>query len=245
MKDDRLDFANGLPNDHRSPFPERWGGWYVTGDAGRARHMGNVGVLVADRAKSKLTMPLAARPSVEGLFDTSHYLTPYSDVAALMVLSHQVRATNLITRAGWEARVAEGGGAAGAERVREASRELAEYLLFVDEVPLAAPMRSTAGFPEAFAARGPVDSRGRSLRQMDLTRRMMRYPASYMIYSEAFDALPAAARDQVYARMWEILSGRERGPRFARYTLTDRQAVVDILRETKNDLPPYFQAITR
>jgi hypothetical protein len=106
-------------------------------------------------------------------------------------------------------------------------------------------MRSTAGFPEAFAARGPADSRGRSLRQMDLTRRMMRYPASYMIYNEAFDALPAAAKEQVYARMWEILSGRERGPKFARLTLADRQAVVEILRETKKDLPPYFQPVTR
>jgi hypothetical protein len=245
LKDDKLDFANGFTNDHRSPFPERWGGWYVTGDAGRAPHMGNVGVFVADRARSKLAMPRAPRPSLEGLFDLTHYLTPYSDVAALMVLSHQVRATNLMTRAGWEARVAEGRGPDGAARVREAATELAEYLLFADEVPLAAPMRSTAGFPEAFAARGPADSRGRSLRQMDLTRRMMRYPASYMIYNEAFDALPAAAKEQVYARMWEILSGRERGSKFARLTLADRQAVVEILRETKKDLPPYFQPVTR
>jgi hypothetical protein len=245
MKDDKLDFANGLPNDHRSPFPERWGGWYVTGDPGGARHMGNVGVLVADRARSKLDSPLAARPSVEGLFDTTGYLTPYSDVAALMVLSHQVRATNLLTRAGWEARVAGQVGDEGLARVREAATELADYLLFVDEVPLGRPMRSTAGFPEAFAARGPSDSRGRSLRQMDLTRRIMRYPLSYMIYSEAFDALPPAARDLVYERLWSVLSGASRERKYAHLTLADRQAIVDILKETKKGLPEYFQAVTR
>ena len=245
LKDDKLDYANGLPNDHRSPFPERWGGWYVTGDAGGARHMGNVGVMVADRARTKLTNPLAVRPSLEGLFDLKGYLTPYSDVAALMVLSHQVRATNLITRAGWEARVAAAAGPEAMSRVRDAASELADYLLFVDEVPLARPMQSTSGFPETFAAAGPVDSKGRSLRQMDLTRRMMRFPVSYMIYSEAFDALPAPARDVVYQRLWDVLSGSSRDRRFSRLTLADRQAAVDILRETKNDLPAYFEPVTR
>jgi hypothetical protein len=245
LQDDRLSYANGFMNDHRSPFPERWGGWYVTGDPGGARHMGNVGVLVADRARTTITNPLAARPSVEGLFDLTGYPTPNSDVAPLMLLSHQARATNLLIRAGWEARVAEGQGDAAAARVRQAATELADYLLFVDEVPLVRPMRSTAGFPEAFAAQGPADSRGRSLRQMDLTRRMMRFPLSYMIYSEAFDALPAAARDVVYQRLWDVLSGSSGDRRFGRLTLADRQAAVDILRETKKDLPAYFQPVTR
>jgi hypothetical protein len=238
-------YANGFPVDHRSPFPERWGGWFVTGDAGGARHMGNIGTMPSDRAKLRIPSPQAAHASVEGLFDLTGYATPYSDVAALLVLDHQIRAANLITRAGWEARVAAAGGPDGAARVAAAATELAEYLLFVGEVPLPASMRSTAGFPQMFAALGPADSRGRSLRQMDLQTRMMKYPASYMIYSEAFDALPPAAKDATYRHMWDILSGAVRGQKYARLTLADRRAVVEILRDTKRDLPPYFGAVTR
>jgi hypothetical protein len=62
-----------------------------------------------------------------------------------------------------------------------------------------------------------------------------------MIYSAAFDALPDAARDAVYRRMWQVLSGQESGERYARLTAADRQAVIEILRETKPGLPKYFQ----
>jgi hypothetical protein len=91
-----------------------------------------------------------------------------------------------------------------------------------------------------FAARGPRDSRGRSLRDLDLRTRLMRYPCSYLIYSEPFDALPPAAKQAVYARVWAVLSGAVRDGRYDRLTAADRQAVVDILRETKPDLPAYF-----
>jgi hypothetical protein len=63
-----------------------------------------------------------------------------------------------------------------------------------------------------------------------------------MIYTEAFDALPPPARDAVYSRMWEVLSGRERGPRYLRLSVADRRAILEILRETKKGLPSYFTA---
>jgi hypothetical protein len=73
----------------------------------------------------------------------------------------------------------------------------------------------------------------------------MKYPCSYMIYPSAFDALPEDLKDATYARIWRILSGEERGKRYAELTLEDRRAVVEILRETKKRLPDYFQAVTR
>jgi hypothetical protein len=73
----------------------------------------------------------------------------------------------------------------------------------------------------------------------------MKYPCSYMIYSSAFDALPDDLKDATYSRMWRILSGQERGKRYATLTLGDRRAIVEILRETKKRLPEYFQAVTR
>jgi len=106
-------------------------------------------------------------------------------------------------------------------------------------------MVGSSGFTERFAATHPHDSKGRTLAQLDLARRLMRYPCSYMIYSAAFDALPPTARDLVYRRLWQVLSGEERDKRYAGLTLADRQAIVEILRETKPSLPNYFQPVTR
>jgi hypothetical protein len=74
-------------------------------------------------------------------------------------------------------------------------------------------------------------------------KRLMRFPSSYLIYSESFDALPEQAKRAIYARMWQILSGSAKEPRYARLSGEDRQAVIEILRETKADLPAYFGSI--
>jgi hypothetical protein len=237
-------YVNGYTTYHTSPMEERWGGWWVTGNHGGAAHMGNIPVMPADKGKSTLQNPRQVLASVEGQFDLTGYPTPHSDVVAMMVLAHQTRMTNLITRTGWEARLAAASPSTDAAmRVRESVRDLVDYLLFVDEAPLAGPMQGSSGFAEEFAAGGPHDRQGRSLRQLDLRRRLFRYPCSYMIYTDAFDALPAAAKAAVYARMWEVLSGRETRPRYAGLTLASRQAIVEILRDTKKDLPSYFEAI--
>jgi hypothetical protein len=235
--------------DDRSPFPQRWGGWYVTGDTGTLRHMGNAVVKAGknlDPLAGDESQPLS---SLNSRFDTQAYLTPYSDVVALMVFEHQMHMINLFTRLGWEVRAAEGeDGQArgkGAKVAREASRELADFMLFADEKLLPSKVEGTSGFAEKFSSEGPKDSQGRSLRQFDLQRRLMRYPCSYMIYSSAFDALPDDLKDATYARMWRILSGEERGKKYAGLTLEDRRAVVEILRETKRRLPEYFQAVRR
>ena len=242
LPDDKNAYVTGFTNDHRSPFTERWGGWYVTGRHGGARHMGNVPVMPADKGTSTIAMPLQPLESLTGRFDLNGYPTPYSDVVALMVLAHQTHMTNLLTRVGWEARVAATGAkpADAASRVQEAVNDLVDYMLFVDEAPLPGPVRGTSGFADTFARLGPRDTRGRSLRALDLERRLMRYPCSYMIYSPAFDALPANVREQIYTRMWRILSGQETEPRYARLSRADRQAVIEILRDTRKDLPVFF-----
>jgi hypothetical protein len=232
-------YANGFTTDHRSPFAERWGGWFVTGEHGQSRHMGNKPVTPADRAKSTIQNPLAVLRSVEGEFDLAGYPTPYSDVVALLVFNHQVHMANLLTRIGWEARVAERD-PANASRVTEAARDVVDYMLFGDEMPLPGRVRGTSGFAEMFAARGPRDSKGRSLRDFDLTQRTFRYPLSYMVYSPVFEALPPTAREAVYARLFAVLSGKEASDALKRLTPADRTAVLEILRDTKKDLPAYF-----
>jgi hypothetical protein len=190
--------------DHRTPFDQLWGGWYVTGSSGSAHHIGN-------------TTPA---------FDTSRYLSPHSDIVALMVFEHQMQMMNLLVRA--------------AKYGSAAANELVDYMLFIDEPSLADEVSGTSGFAEKFSAEGPFDSKGRSLRQLDLKHHLLRYPCSYMIYTPAFDGLPAEVKDAVYRRLWSVLSGEEKDPKYARSTRTGRQAILEILRDTKKDLPRYF-----
>jgi hypothetical protein len=233
-------YANGFFTTHGSPFEQRWSGWYVTGDAG-ATHLGNRPVAPAELQRPTIAAPDRPLASLADVFDAKGYPSVHSDVVALMVLSHQVTMTNHLVRIGWEARLALAGDADATARVREAAVDVVDYMLFVDEPALSARVQGSTPFTEVFAAQGPHDARGRSLRQFDLAGRMMRYPCSYMVYSEAFDMLPAAAREAIYARLWRVLSGEERGARYARLTAADRQAVLEILRATKPDLPDYFR----
>ena len=229
--------------DHRSPFAQRWGGWFVTGKTGGLPHLGNRTFANSEEAGQISKMP--DLESLETQFDTSSYLSPYSDVVALLVFNHQMRMINLLTRVGWEIRFAAYGGETGKSRdrstlLRDAAKEVADYLLFADESPLAGRIQGTSGFTEKFSSQWPKDSQGRSLRQFDLERRLMRYPCSYMIYSPAFEGLPAEAKAAIYERLWQILSGEERAAKYARLSLAERRAVVEILRETKAGLPTYF-----
>jgi len=242
----------GLPRhvDQSDPLSKRFGGWFVTGSTGSARHMGNEVAAVDGRPTRELT-------SVEGLFDADGYRTLSSDIVAHLVLTHQAGMTNLLTRAGWEARAADPAlhppfaatpeqQASIAAVMSGVASEVVDYLLFIDEAKLTETVRGGSGFAERFSMSGPRDRKGRSLYELDLRRRLMKYPCSYLIYSPAFDALPPAAKAPIYKRMWEVLSGQEQDPRYREaLSLADRRAIVEILRDTKKDLPPYFQDVVR
>jgi hypothetical protein len=232
---------DGVPRhiDQSDPLERRFGGWFVTGHAGLVRHMGNNVVAADGRATRELA-------SVDGLFDTDGYRTRSSDIVAHLVLTHQAGMTNLLTRAAFEARVAEASlrssptpqqATAVAAFMDGVAREVVDHLLFVDEARLSAPVQGTSGFAERFAARGPRDRRGRSFYQFDLTKRLMKYQCSYMIYSSGFDALPSLIKKPIYRRMWQVLSGEDRDERYQLVlSRSDRQAIVEILRDTKIDL---------
>jgi hypothetical protein len=205
--------------DHRTAFAHRWGGFFVTGKTDALSHLGNAAFKAENEAET-----------VEGNF--KGYLSPGSDIVALMVFDHQMHMTNLLTRVGWETRFALHEKTMTPEKLAGMAKEIVDYMLFLDEARLSSPVRGTLGFEEKFTAQGPFDKKGRSLRQFDLDRRMMRYPCSYMIYSAAFDGLPEEAKSAIYQRMWQMLS--ERIP------AEERRAIVEILRDTKKDLPAYF-----
>jgi|SRR5581483_10397725 len=220
--------------DHRTPIESRWGGWFVTGAPATVRHLGNAAI--GSQGDPKAMDPLQAR------IDTSAYLSPYSDAAALLVFDHQMHMVNLITRIGWDARAAVWETRPDVDKLLAgAAREVVDYMLFVDEAPLPGKLTGANGFAAAFAARGPKDSKGRSLRDLDLQHRLLRYPCSYLIYSDAFDALPAGAKSAIYRRLWQVLSGADKDQKYARLSAADRRAVMEILRDTKKGLPEYFR----
>lgn len=238
--------ASGMPafrggqriTDHRTPFEDRWGGWYVTGTHADMRHIGNA--VGHDSAHPEL-LDLHDSQNLTSLakkFDPSGYLSGVSDIVALMTLEHQTRMTNLMIRVGWEARIADPSAKAQFETDLES---LVTYMLFADEATLRGPVVGVSTFTKTFADRGPRDHQGRSLRDFDLQHRMFRYPLSYMIYSEAFDAMPNQVKDSVYRRLYDVLSGQDQNDKFKRLSSDDRRAVLEILRETKPALPEYFK----
>lgn len=194
--------------DHRSPIEQRWGGWYVTGTHGAARHMGNAFVVDSANPSTAITDATLNQSTLDPRVDVSAYPTASSDIAALLVFDHQGRAINLLTRLGWETRIAEADGRVDFARgdLRDVLQETVDYLLLVDEVKFTAPVRGSSAFARIFSATGPRDSQGRSLRELDLQARLFKHRCSYMIYSPAFEALPAIARAKVFAGMRERIT---------------------------------------
>jgi hypothetical protein len=241
-----LPFVWNSTTSHRTPTRERWAGWYVTGRSGGVTHLGNTITMAVDGSGADPQPAASAFPSLAERVDASRLLTPHSDIAALLVFDHQMHGLNLMARTSWDVRVALTDAPATAPAVAaRVAADLVDYLLFIDEAPLAGPVAGSSGFAAAFTARGPTDRMGRSLRQLALEGRLFRYPCSYLVYSEAFDALPPLALDAVYARLWYVLSGEAREPRYTRRTRVERQAIVEILRETRSGLPPSFQGTVR
>jgi hypothetical protein len=227
----------------RSPFRERWGGWYVTGTHGKQTHMGNQTFSAPAReitsipdyiANLDLT-PGANVTDLSSRFDTRPYLVPHSDIVALMVLAHQTHVHNLITFATYrlQAALESDAKAETASLVKELAEPVVRAMLFSGETALTDPIAGTSGFAAEFVKPGPRDSRGRSLRDLDLKTRLLRYPLSYVIYSDAFNQMPAALKDYVYRRLREVLNGEDKSAAFAHLSASDRENILAILKDTK------------
>jgi len=241
---------------HASPLSERWGGWYVTGTHGKQSHMGN---WVVRNEKNPEAEGNAAGQNVTELksrFTVANYLTPHSDIVALMVLEHQTECHTLLARAMIATREARHYEVTLNKSLREpadkkwdsvtrriegAGDQLVKYLLFTGEAKLEGSVAGTSAFAKEFAARGPFDKNGRSLRQLDLSTRLFKYPCSYLVYSKAFASLPADVKGYTLRRMYEVLTGKDKTAAFAHLTGADRTAVLEILRDTLPDLPDYWK----
>ena len=72
----------------------------------------------------------------------------------------------------------------------------------------------------------------------------------YLEYSEVTEAMDLSvpsrvqsspARKLAIAGRWKVLAGKDAIRKYARLSAADRRAIVEILRDTKTDLPAYFR----
>ena len=243
--------AGSFLSTHKSPLNQRWGGWYVTGTHGDQTHIGNFTLTTAKKPK---VVDNSAGHNLTDLidrFDGTPYLTPHSDIVALMVLEHQTDTFNVLTQASFEVRhalylreQADQGDVAAIEaseksytlRLQKATELVVKSLLFSEEATLTAPIKGTSTFTQDFAASGLKDSQGRSLREFDLKTRMFRYPCSYLIETPAFDELPEELKSSIGQRIKAILNAETPEKGFEHLTADDRTALMAILAETKPGL---------
>jgi hypothetical protein len=236
-----VDLSSGTSQvNHRTPLDERWGGWYVTGTHGKQTHRGNLVGKTAFERQAREPNFAGNATNLGSYFDVSRYVKDQSDIVALMVLEHQTHMHNFITRLNYETtmQLQQYG---HIRYLKNTAESFLKYLLFAEETPLTNSIHGSAEFVKDFASRGPRDKRGRSLRDFDLQTRLFKYPCSYLIYSDAFDALPAPMKDHLYSRLWEILSGKNQSATYVSLDTATRRAIREILAATKRDLPAYWK----
>lgn len=241
--------------DDTTPLADRWGGWYVSGRHGEATHLGNIPYSRRPEPAEERDTSGLNQADLTSRFDATGYLSPASDLVALTVLVHQASAHTLLAKASFDARMALHREAALNRELGEtadyrwpstdtvldsAATSLVECLLFSGAAPLPAPIEGTTAFAAEFAAAGPADEHGRSLRMLDLEKRLLRYPCSFLIYSKTFDALPEELRQRFWAKMDAVLYRNEASEKFTHLTSGDRSAICGILRATKSDSPKHW-----
>ena len=230
-------FRLGTTNvDQTTPLEERFGGWFVTGAT--VDHQGNKGL--PDAGKPEVTEEIG----LTDVINLDDYVRPQSDVVAHLLLAHQTQMHNRVARALLEARkalkyrdemagrfgeVSESLAASVKRRIERPAEGLLEYMLFADEAALPGPVAGESPLASLFAERG-------SLYELDLEKRLMRTPISYLIRSESFDALPSESLVYLGGRLEEVLSGRDTSGRFDHLTPADRTAIRQLLQEWKPSL---------
>ncbi len=252
--------AGGFLVNHETPIEQRWGGWYVTGNHGSARHMGNC---VAHEEGRDAVIDREAGANLTDLskfFNTTPYLRPDSDIVALMVFEHQVMMHDRLCEGGLRVRKwshyqrqlqKEMGEPVAEEPVGTALRVLTsetdrvlEALLFCGESPLPdGGIHGAGDFEKGFSRNRRPDGAGRSLKDLDLKTRMFRYRCSYQIYSQAFDSMPATLRKSVFKKLNQILVAEPPPRQFAHLPADERRAIREILIATKPDFAETVQPV--
>lgn len=201
-----------------TPLKERWGGWYVSG-ASDDPHLGNRWIPDSALDGVELAPEVSKYEDLSTLIDTEKYLQPTSDIVALMVLEHQCRTHNLMTKAKmgylralyFQKSYSEGEDLSSREGMswktaESSAKEIVEAFLFADEIdPGGDGVEGSDAFTEAFKARGVKTGKGKSLRDFRLYGRIFKNRCSYMIHSMAFKGLPELVKERIFYHLRQEL----------------------------------------
>jgi len=234
---------------HDVDFLDRWGGWYVTGNHGALRHMGNAQVETEDGKPTIDREKHANLANLDAFFARDKYPAEGSDILALLVLDHQINMHYRFTEAHYRVRQAiydRAESLNGEEPRSDYDGELAEatemvvrYLLFSDEVSLGA---ETVGedslYRDSFLAAKKPAQDGRSLRDLRLKDHIFENRCSYMIYSAGFAGLPEPLKESIFQRIKEVLDPDAQVDGYTHLTADEKGAITMIL----NDTMPEFRA---
>jgi hypothetical protein len=239
--------------DYRTTFEERWGGWYVTGQHGTARHRGNT---VAQDRQGELLVDLVSGANSTNLatfFDARPYLADTSDIVALLVFEHQIAVHAALVRARFDCLrlmayqanlqrelkepVTEEPVWDSVKRVVDnAARDVVDALLFKDEAALPAGLQGANEFRRVFEGKAPRTSAGDSLRALSLEGRLFQNRCSYLIHSELFRQLPRPLLARIHHHLGTALVTTPAPQRYAYLAAEEQQRILRILRETEPEL---------
>ena len=220
----------------RTPIRSRWGGWFVSGLHGEQKHLGNV---IIESAADLSDERLATSGNLFSIAEASNlapYISPFSDIVALMVIEHQIEVQNEIARVNFQSRTLLADDKINDIELNDELLSIAEGLidsLFMTGQPeFLARINGTSGFSENFMSRGKKDSQGRSLRELDLSKSLFKYPFSYLIYSDAYASLPKKVREIIGQRIKEVLSPEYSGDFYPHISPSSKIIIAEILDDT-------------
>ena len=232
--------------DDRTPFRQRWGGWYVTGTHGSMRHMGNAIVHEHRESRADDLRQTLNRTSLDGAVRGRGYLSAAQrhrgadGVSAPGAHDEPDHARRLGGAASPRTRA---GRISPAVALRDAVNELVDYLLFVDEEPLTAAIKGHDALCGDVCRAGA----GRQPRPIVAATRS-RTPAAALsvqlhdLLGGISRAAGRGARGDLRPHVGRFCQDATRSPKYARLSDADRRAVVEILRETLPDLPADFRS---
>jgi len=198
---------------------DRWGGWYVSGFSDHP-HLGNRWVPESEIDGVDFSAEVTKHEDLSSLIDTDKYLQPTSDIVALMVLEHQCRTHNLMTKAKmgflraryFQESYSEDEDLTSKDGMswktaNSSAKEIVSAFLFEDEVdPGGDGVEGSDAFARAFVEKGPKNAKGKSLRDLRLYGRIFKNRCSYMIHSMAFKGLPDMVKEKVFFHLRSALS---------------------------------------
>jgi len=243
---------------HNIPYEQRWGGWMVTGAGHEAlNHMGNA-LAVRDQKGLRLEKKTAgqAASDLSVFFDPSLHLIEGSDILAMLAHDHQISAHYRINEAQYRMRqvlfdekldpdsgreVWEKLPSAHLSALDTSMSRFLKYFLFADEPALKGEIQDGGVYRKDFFANKRVSRHGLSLKDLDLKTRLLKHRLSWMIYSNAFEGIPRAFKEEFYHRLWNILTRPGGVAGFEYLGAEEKAAIAEILTDTKDGLPDYWK----